>query len=238
MLTAVAQPLPAPRLLTQPTTPVPLQQLVPLHPLNPLVQQVGFHIAFVADFLDDRRGALRARICDPRRAHSRHPQRNPGAGRRRPSPADLRADRIGGRPRTGRLRREVCQLPAQFPGESGDNARRRRWRVSYIASRRPDTGGRGTGARRTQRIGGRAPDKAVNVARADRSDNSRRVTTTSTSSKTDTSTQQPKKFRLTVAESESVTSTTARLTTRTPTPLRQTKPMSTQRRQRRTAGPM
>ena len=31
-----------------------------------------------------------------------------------------------------------------------------------------------TGARRTQRIGGRAPDKAVNVARADRSDNSRR----------------------------------------------------------------
>ena len=37
--------------MTQPTTPVPLQQLVPLHPLNPLVQQVGFHIAFVADFL-------------------------------------------------------------------------------------------------------------------------------------------------------------------------------------------
>ena len=51
MLTAVAQPLPAPRLLTQPTTLAPLQQLAPLHPLNPLVQQVGFHIAFVADFL-------------------------------------------------------------------------------------------------------------------------------------------------------------------------------------------
>ena len=51
MLTAVAQPLPAPRLLTQPTTPAPLQQLAPLQPLNPLVQQVGFRIAFVADFL-------------------------------------------------------------------------------------------------------------------------------------------------------------------------------------------
>ena len=51
MLTAVAQPLPAPRLLTQPTTLAPLHQLASIQPLDPLVQQVGFHIAFVADFL-------------------------------------------------------------------------------------------------------------------------------------------------------------------------------------------
>jgi len=51
MLTAVTQPLPTQRLLTQPTTLAPLQQLASIQPLDPLVQQVGFHIAFVADFL-------------------------------------------------------------------------------------------------------------------------------------------------------------------------------------------
>lgn len=51
MLTAATQPLPAPRLLAQPTTVAPVQQLVSPPPQNPLVQQVGFHIAFVGDFL-------------------------------------------------------------------------------------------------------------------------------------------------------------------------------------------
>jgi hypothetical protein len=45
MLTVVTQPLPTPRLLAQPAP------LAPLQPANPLIQQVGFHIAFVAGFL-------------------------------------------------------------------------------------------------------------------------------------------------------------------------------------------
>jgi len=50
-LTAVTQPLHALRLLAQPTALAPIQQLAPLQPLNPLAQQVGFHIAFVGDFI-------------------------------------------------------------------------------------------------------------------------------------------------------------------------------------------
>jgi hypothetical protein len=44
-LTAVAQRLPAPPILPQPAS------LAPIQPLDPLAQQVGFHIAFVADFI-------------------------------------------------------------------------------------------------------------------------------------------------------------------------------------------
>jgi hypothetical protein len=50
-LTAVTQPLPAPRLLALSTALAPVQQLVPPQPQNPLAQQVGFHIEFVGDFL-------------------------------------------------------------------------------------------------------------------------------------------------------------------------------------------
>jgi hypothetical protein len=47
----VTQPLQTLRLLAQPTALAPVQQLVPLQPQNPLAQQVGFHIAFVGDFI-------------------------------------------------------------------------------------------------------------------------------------------------------------------------------------------
>jgi len=39
MLTAVTQPLPTQRLLTQPTTLAPLQQLASIQPLDPLVDR-------------------------------------------------------------------------------------------------------------------------------------------------------------------------------------------------------
>jgi hypothetical protein len=48
-LTAAAQPLPL--LLTQPTSQAPVGQLAAAQPLNPLVQQVGFHVALVIDFV-------------------------------------------------------------------------------------------------------------------------------------------------------------------------------------------
>ena len=47
-LTAVTQPL---RPLAQTTALAPVQQLVPLQPQNPLGEQVGFHLAFVGDFI-------------------------------------------------------------------------------------------------------------------------------------------------------------------------------------------
>ena len=50
-LTAVTQPLQALPLFAQPTALAPAQQLAPLQPLNPLAAQVGFHIAFVGDFI-------------------------------------------------------------------------------------------------------------------------------------------------------------------------------------------
>jgi hypothetical protein len=50
-LTAVAQPLQTLRPLAQPTAFAAVQQAVPLQPQNPLAQQVGFHIAFVGDFI-------------------------------------------------------------------------------------------------------------------------------------------------------------------------------------------
>jgi len=64
MLTTVMQPLQAPRLLLQPTTPVPrmvtpalpqplvsAQPLASVQPLDLLAQQVNFHVAFVTNFL-------------------------------------------------------------------------------------------------------------------------------------------------------------------------------------------
>lgn len=97
---AVTQPLPAPRILTQATALAPLQQLARL----PYRIRRGLP--------DDRRGALCTRLRDSWRTAQRHPQRGTGARRRGPSPADLRANRVGGRSRSGRLRRGICELPA------------------------------------------------------------------------------------------------------------------------------
>lgn len=224
--------------MTQPTTPVPLQQLVPLHPLNPLVQQVGFHIAFVADFLTT--GAVLF-------------------AREFAIPGALIQDIHSGTPvpvAVGRALQTFAQIELEAGRELvGFAAGYVSFQLNFLVNL-VTTPVAAVGELATSLLAGLTPvaaapapvahsgSEAVLQTRQSTSHGPTaattpdEVTTTSTSSKTDTSTEQPKKFRLTVAESESVTSTTARLTTRTPTPLRQTKPMSTQRRQRRTAGPM
>jgi hypothetical protein len=50
-LTAATQPLQALRPLPQPMALASVQQLAPLQPQNPLAQQVGFHVAFLGDFI-------------------------------------------------------------------------------------------------------------------------------------------------------------------------------------------
>ena len=197
----------------------------------------------------DRRGALRdANLRSPARsfktstAESRC--RSP-SGRALQTFAQIELE--AGRELVG-FAAEYVELPAQFPRESGDTAHRRAVSYTLLAGLTPVPA-----ARRPSHPADRRPCSTTRQStsqRADRSDNShddRAVRRRDDSARRRSADQHLVEGRHHHGTTEEVQincrwnlsrlpAQQLRPTTRTPTPLRQTKPMSTRRRQRRTAG--
>jgi hypothetical protein len=210
-LTAVTQPLQALRLLAQPTPLAPVQQLVSLQPQNPLAQQVGFHIAFVGDFIST--GAVLF-------------------AREFAIPGALLQDIQGGTPAPVAVSRAL-QTFAQIELEAGRElvgfaAEYVAFQLNFFASLATmpvamvsafATSASG-GLEAARATGQSAPQVRAAVTSTDDVATTPKtgVETTSrvgdpqtgTSAHKDTDTEQPKKFRSTVAESKSTNSTTAK----------------------------
>ena len=165
MLTAIAQPLPAPRLLTQPTR--RWHRSTSWHRysrLNPLAQQVGFHIAFVADFLTTGAVLFAREFAIPgallKDIHNGVPV--PAAvGRALQTFAQIELE--AGRELVG-FAAEYVSFQLNFFANLVTTAHRRGSRVptSFLSGLTPASATQAAVA--LQRIGGRARDKAVNAA--------------------------------------------------------------------------
>jgi hypothetical protein len=210
-LTAVTQPLQALRLLAQPTALAPVQQLISLQPQNPLAQQVGFHIAFVGNFIST--GAVLF-------------------AREFAIPGALLQDIQGGTPAPVAVSRAL-QTFAQIELEAGRElvgfaAEYVSFQLNFFANLATMPVAM-VSAFATSASGGleavRATTQSAPQVRAAATSTDDVATTpktgvettarvsdpqTGTSSHKDTDTEQPKKFRSTVVESKSTNSTTAK----------------------------
>jgi hypothetical protein len=185
-LTAVTQPPQTLRLLAQPTALAPVQQLVPLQPQNPLAQQVGFHIAFVGDFISS--GAVLF-------------------AREFAIPGALLQDIQNGTPvpvAVGRALQTFAQIELEAGRELvGFAAQYVTFQLNFFANLA--TMPLAAVSAFATSASGSAPQVRAAVTSTDDV-----ATTPKTSSHKDTVTEQPKKFRSTVVESKSTNGTTAK----------------------------
>jgi hypothetical protein len=184
----MTQPLQTLRLLAQPTALAPVQQLVPLNPLNPLVQQVGFHIAFVGDFISS--GAVLF-------------------AREFAIPGALLQDIQNGTPvpvAVGRALQTFAQIELEAGRELvGFAAQYVTFQLNFFANLATMP------LAAVSSFATSASGSAPQVRAAVTSTNDVATTPkTGTSSHKDTDTDQPKKFRSTVVESKSTNGTTAK----------------------------
>ena len=210
-LTAVTQPLQALPVFAQPTALAPVLQLAPLQPLNPLAEQVGFHLAFVGDFIST--GAVLF-------------------AREFAIPGALLQDIQGGTPApvaVGRALQTFAQIELEAGRELvGFAAEYVTFQLNFFASLATmpvavfsafATSASG-GLEAVRATGQSAPQVQAAVTSTDDVATTPKtgVETTSrvgdpqtgTSAHKDTDTEQPKKFRSTVAESKSTNSTTVK----------------------------